>query len=77
MIVEPPMLVELPDCGHARQSGALRLDSLQTILAFTVCDDCGAVVRSLPAHTAEACSLICHQALITSAEESRDRSRAA
>ena len=47
---------------------ALRLDALWTIVAFTVCDECGAVVSALPAHTAEARSLICHPAPIIAEE---------
>jgi hypothetical protein len=51
-------------CAHARQSGALRLDTVQTIVAFAVCDECGTVVRPLPAHSLQACSMISHPALI-------------
>jgi hypothetical protein len=69
MATKEPILVELDydgmrDCCHSRQSGALRLDATRTIVAFTICDDCGVVVRPLPAHAAEASSQACHQALI-------------
>ena len=55
-------------CLHSRQSGALRLDAIRTLVAFTVCDECGAVVTALPEHTAEARSLIRHQSRIIADE---------
>ena len=60
----PVLISDGPDatlvCLHSRQSGALRLDAVRTIVAFTVCDECGAVISPLPAQTAEARSLISH-----------------
>jgi hypothetical protein len=67
-----PVLISDPDailtCLHSRQSGALRLDAIRTLVAFTVCDECGAVVSPLPEHTAEARSLMRHRPLIIADE---------
>jgi hypothetical protein len=70
--MRPVLISDRPDatlaCLHSRQSGALRLDALRTIVAFTICDECGAVVSPLPEHTAEARSLIRHRPLIIADE---------